>query len=88
VINKVIRTKEHLHLHTLPRSRTTNNVHPNRINHRAQTYIKQIKKHTKNKAPIKKKTLKERTKEQARLDGSLKNTKCALKGKAWLILKR
>jgi hypothetical protein len=35
---------------------------------------------TKNKAPIKKETLKERTKGQARSDGSLKNTKC-LEGK-------
>jgi hypothetical protein len=43
---------------------------------------------TKNNAPIKKETLKERTKGQARSDGSLKNTKCAWKGKAWLTLKR
>jgi hypothetical protein len=32
-------------------------------------------------------TLKERTEGQARLDGSLKNTKCAWKGKAWLTLR-
>jgi hypothetical protein len=31
---------------------------------------------------------KECTKGQAQLDGSLKNTKCAWKGKAWLTLKR
>jgi hypothetical protein len=35
---------------------------------------------TKNNAPIKKEALKERTKGQARSDGSLKNTKC-LEGK-------
>jgi hypothetical protein len=79
---------QNLHLHTLPCSQTTNNVHSNRINHRPQTYIKQTDKQTKNNAPIKKETLKERTKGQARSDGSLKNTKCAWKGKAWLTLKR
>jgi hypothetical protein len=29
---------QNLHLHTLPSSWTTNNVHSNRINHRAQAY--------------------------------------------------
>jgi hypothetical protein len=59
VINKVIRTKDQghtclqpqsswsdcLHLHALPSSRTTNNIHSNRINHRPQTYTKQTNKH-------------------------------------------
>jgi hypothetical protein len=44
--------------------------------------------YTKNKAPIKKETLKERTKGHARLNRSLKNTKRAWKRKAWLTLKR
>jgi TPP-dependent 2-oxoacid decarboxylase len=38
------------------------NVHSTRINHRAQAYIKQTNKHTKNKAPIKREALKERIK--------------------------
>jgi hypothetical protein len=33
-----------------------------RINHRAQAYTKQTSNHTKNKAPIKREALKERTK--------------------------
>jgi hypothetical protein len=69
-------------------SKLSNHVRSTPINHQAQTYIKQTNKHTKNKAPIKKETLKERTKGRARSDGSLKNTKCAWKGKAWLTLKR
>jgi hypothetical protein len=78
---------EYLHLHALPSSRFSNNVHSTRINHQVQTY-KADKQTTKNNAPIKRETLKEHTKGQARLDGSLKNTKCAWKRKAWLTLKR
>jgi hypothetical protein len=69
-------------------SKLSNHVHSTRINHQAQIYIKQTNKHTKNKAPIKNETLKEHTKGQAGSDGSLKNTKRAWKGRAWLTLRR
>jgi hypothetical protein len=99
VINKIIGTKDQghtclqpknscldcLHLHAL--QSFTNHIHSTRINHRHK-HTKQTNKHTKNKVPIKREALKERTKGQARLNGSLKNRKCAWKGKAWLALKR
>jgi hypothetical protein len=47
---------QNLQLQALPSS--SNGVHSKRINHRAQTYTKQTNKHTKNKAPNKRKALK------------------------------
>jgi hypothetical protein len=68
-------------------SKLLNHVSSTCVKHKHK-HTKQTNKHTKNKAPIKKEALKERTKGYARLGGSLKNTKCAWKGKAWLTLKR
>jgi hypothetical protein len=73
VITKIIGTKikgtlafnqssccsEWLHLHS---SNFSDNVHSTRINHQAQAYKANKQAYTKNKAPIKIKALKERTK--------------------------
>jgi hypothetical protein len=48
-----------LHLHILPSSRITFNLLASIIGHK---HAKQTNKHTKNKAPIKREALKERTK--------------------------